>query len=72
MADEKLYKAEYVGSGTFLITKPKRKKMKVRQTQLKNPQRGSRLHLQRPLELEAVLQQRQIHVERFGPDRLDL
>lgn len=42
MADEKLYKAEYVGSGTFLISKPKRKKMKVRQSQLKNPQRGSR------------------------------
>src|SRR5579862_8499758 len=28
--------------------------------------------LQRPLELEAVLQQRQIHVERFRSDRLDL
>ena len=42
MADEKLYKAEYVGSGTFLITKPKRKKTKARQTKLKNPGRGSR------------------------------
>lgn len=42
MADEKLYKAEYVGSGTFIISKPKRKKSKVRQSQLKNPQRGSR------------------------------
>lgn len=42
MADEKLYKAEYVGSGTFIISKPKRKKTKVRQSQLKNPQRGSR------------------------------
>ena len=42
MADDKLYKAEYVGSGTFLISKPKRKKMKVRQSQLKNPQRGAR------------------------------
>jgi preprotein translocase subunit YajC len=42
LADEKLYKAEYVGSGTFIISKPKRKKAKVRQSQLKNPQRGSR------------------------------
>ena len=42
MADDKLYKAEYVGSGTFLISKPKRKKTKVRQSQLKNPQRGAR------------------------------
>jgi len=42
MADDKLYKAEYVGSGTFLISKPKRKKIKTRQSQLKNPQRGSR------------------------------
>ena len=31
-----------VGSGTFLISKPKRKKTKTRQAQLKNPQRGSR------------------------------
>ena len=47
MADEKpvsdkLYKAEYLGSGTFVITKPKRKKTKTRQTQLKNLKRGSR------------------------------
>jgi hypothetical protein len=42
LADEKLYRAEYVGSGTFVISKPKRKKAKVRQSQLKNPQRGSR------------------------------
>ena len=42
MADDKLYKAEYQGSGTFLISKPKRKKAKRRQTQLKNPQRGAR------------------------------
>ena len=42
MAEDKLYKAEYLGSGTFIITKPKRKKTKVRQSQLKNPQRGSR------------------------------
>jgi hypothetical protein len=42
LADDKLYKAEYLGSGTFVISKPKRKKMKVRQSELKNPRRGSR------------------------------
>jgi len=42
MAEDKLYRAEYLGSGTFVISKPKRKKIKVRQSQLKNPQRGSR------------------------------
>lgn len=42
MADEKLYQAEYLGSGTFVITKPKRKNHKKRQTKLKNPQRGAR------------------------------
>ena len=42
MADEKLYKAEYQGSGTFLISKPKRKGTKTRQMKLKNPQRGAR------------------------------
>ena len=42
LADDKLYKAEYLGSGTFVISKPSRKKTKRRQTQLKNPQRGSR------------------------------
>ena len=42
MADYKLYQAEYVGSGTFKITKPKRKKIKVRQSQIRNPRRGSR------------------------------
>ena len=38
----KLFKAEYLGSGTFVISKPKRKKIKVRQSALKNPRRGSR------------------------------
>jgi hypothetical protein len=38
----KLYRAEYVGSGTFLISKPKRKKNKQRQSNLKNTTRGSR------------------------------
>jgi preprotein translocase subunit YajC len=42
LADDKLFKAEYLGSGTFSITKPKRKKAKRRQTQLKSPQRGAR------------------------------
>ena len=42
MADDKLYQAEYVGSGTFKISKPKRKKIKARQSQLRNPRRGSR------------------------------
>ena len=37
-----MYKAEYLGSGTFVISKPKRKKAKMRQSQLRNPQRGSR------------------------------
>jgi hypothetical protein len=40
--NDKLYKAEYVGSGTFLISKPKRKKTKQRQSNLKNLRRGSR------------------------------
>jgi hypothetical protein len=42
MADDKLYKAEYLGSGTFIITKPKRKAHKRRQTRLRSPQRGAR------------------------------
>ena len=42
LADDKLWKAEYLGSGTFVISKPKRKKIKVRQSQLRNPRRGSR------------------------------
>jgi len=42
LADDKVYQAEYVGSGTFKISKPKRKKNKVRQSELRNPRRGSR------------------------------
>jgi hypothetical protein len=42
MAEDKLYKAEYQGSGTFLISKPKRKPGKLRQSRLKSPQRGAR------------------------------
>jgi hypothetical protein len=41
-ANENLYQAEYMGSGTFVIRKPKRKSAKKRQTKLKNPQRGAR------------------------------
>jgi preprotein translocase subunit YajC len=39
---DKLYKSEYIGSGTFIISKPKRSKMKRRQSNLKNVRRGSR------------------------------
>jgi hypothetical protein len=46
MAQEKtnpnLYQAEYFGSGTFIISKPKRKKGKLRQSRLKGPNPGSR------------------------------
>jgi hypothetical protein len=42
LADEKTYQAEYVGSGTFIISKPKRKAKKLRQTRVKNRQRGAR------------------------------
>ncbi len=42
MAEEKIYKADYQGSGTFTISKPKRKKEKSRQSHLKNRQRGAR------------------------------
>ena len=42
MADDKLYQSIYQGSGTFLITKPKRKKAKLRQSRLKGTVRGAR------------------------------
>lgn len=41
-ANDKLYKSEYIGSGTFIISKPKRSKIKQRQSNLKNTRRGSR------------------------------
>jgi hypothetical protein len=41
-ADEKQYSAEYHGSGTFVISKPKRKSGKLRQSRLKKPRRGAR------------------------------
>ncbi|MGD0200336.1 MAG: hypothetical protein ABSD27_06245 [Bryobacteraceae bacterium] len=42
MADDKTYRATYVGSGTFIISKPKRKRSKLRQSRVKNPPRGAR------------------------------
>ncbi len=42
LAAEKNYKTTYAGSGTFLISKPKRKANKKRQSRLKNRQRGAR------------------------------
>ena len=42
LADEKLYKAEYLGSGTFIISKPKRNRKKLRQLRLKSPNTGMR------------------------------
>jgi hypothetical protein len=37
-----LYQADYLGSGTFVIRKPKRNKTKLRQSRVKSPQRGAR------------------------------
>ena len=42
MAEKTPYTATNVGSGTFIISKPKRKKTKMRQSRVKNPQRGAR------------------------------
>jgi hypothetical protein len=39
---ENLYSAVYHGSGTFTISKPKRKPGKRRQSRLKKPQRMAR------------------------------
>lgn len=39
---ENLYQAQYLGSGTFIITKPKRKRRKLRQLRLKSPNAGMR------------------------------
>ena len=39
---EGMYKATYLGSGTFIITKPKRKKGKLQQSRLKGTVRGAR------------------------------
>ncbi|MGE5646617.1 MAG: hypothetical protein ACM336_12580 [Acidobacteriota bacterium] len=42
MADEKKYSATYVGSGTFIISKPKRKRTKLHHSRVKSPQRRAR------------------------------
>lgn len=42
MANENTYSAEYLGSGTFIIRKPKRKAGKLRQSRLKGRRRGAR------------------------------
>jgi hypothetical protein len=42
MSDENLYRAIAHGSGTFIITKPKRKAAKLRQSRLKGTKRGAR------------------------------
>jgi hypothetical protein len=39
---ENVYEAEYLGSGTFKIVKPKRQSRKRRQSELKGTTRGSR------------------------------
>ena len=39
---DNLYQAEYLGSGTFNITKPTRKSAKRRQSALKGTTRGAR------------------------------
>jgi hypothetical protein len=42
LAEDKVYKSEYLGSGTFRISKPKRKARKTRQARLKGTTRGAR------------------------------
>jgi hypothetical protein len=42
LAEDKLYTAKNVGSGTFIISKPKRNPRKAHQAQVRNPKRGSR------------------------------
>lgn len=37
-----IYQAEYLGSGTFNIIKPKRQEAKLRQSRLKGTTRGAR------------------------------
>jgi hypothetical protein len=42
MAKAELYSAEYIGSGTFIISKPKRNKRKRRQQLVRSPKPGMR------------------------------
>jgi hypothetical protein len=39
---DNIYEAEYLGSGTFKIVKPKRQAPKLRQSRLKGTTRGAR------------------------------
>jgi len=39
---ENLFQAEYIGSGTFIIHKPPRRRTKLHQSRVKSPQRGAR------------------------------
>ena len=39
---DNVYAATYLGSGTFIISKPKRSKKKIRQLRLKSPGPGMR------------------------------
>jgi hypothetical protein len=39
---ENLYQAEYLGSGTFIISKPKRNREKLHKCRVKNRRRGMR------------------------------
>ncbi|MCL4784330.1 MAG: hypothetical protein KJZ70_14955 [Bryobacterales bacterium] len=39
---ENLYQAEYLGSGTFIITKPKRNPAKLSRARARNRRRGMR------------------------------
>ena len=39
---ENVYQAEYLGSGTFRITKPKRRKTKQRESRVHHPQKRGR------------------------------
>ena len=40
--NDKLYKSTAAGSGAFIISKPKRKPKKLRQSRVKKPRRGAR------------------------------
>jgi hypothetical protein len=40
--NERLWQAEYAGSGTFIITKPKRNRRKLSAQRRKKTERGSR------------------------------
>ena len=41
-SEKQLWSAEYLGSGTFIIVKPKRNKKKLRLSRVRNRRRGMR------------------------------